>query len=67
MARRSYAKYDSYHISKMDTSYLTFFISNTGYFSFMIWRGLINHMLFGMRGLNISIAAMLLALMMRMC
>ena len=38
-----------------------------GYFSFMIWRGLINHMLFGIRGLNISIAAMLLVLMMRMC
>ena len=32
MARRSYAKYDSYHISKMDTSYLTFFISSTGFY-----------------------------------
>ena len=37
------------------------------YFSFLIWWGLISCMLFGKGGLNISIAAMLLALMMRMC
>ena len=41
MVRRSYAKYNSCQISKMDTSHITFLSVIR---VFLIWRGLINHM-----------------------